>query len=239
MSNERLSAAKNLAENTIDRGANISAVYCRHYNDLVWAVEHKISSQRIMVAIYDDDLNSILPDSVMKSSSSTILVEFPEIVSGWAAVFKLSPILEKERFILDEVLVTTLRHTYDDYDFIIQFWDNMNVLVLPKNVKKIDRNIVQVIFSQPFSGYVEMARSISISTVKDQTVNNWSFFFGKMDGRNILAQATDLTREMILPKTLQRVEGIEQRVSDNRLIFGWNEEEVTGYAHAIVHGVRI
>ena len=185
------------------RQGNIGTAYYNTSGSAAWDVQHTISPSGIVYQAYSgitepapsawrfsDDIDRLVPDSVVSEDETTLRLNFSESVSG--AVF----VRNADYYHLQEEAATTwtINHNMNIAGAIVQCWDHQSERLYPENIQMISSNEHRATFSELVSGYatliaferdfVEEDIELETTPTADQPIGYWKIGTGADDNFN-------------------------------------------------------
>jgi len=132
-------------------------------------VTHNLGTLYPLVQVYGDDDEQIIPQRIKVLNSSSVQVDFPELVSGYVVVAKGGHIVSGTAFIevsnqttiaqnYTTASTVTVVHNLSTLFPLVQVYNSLDEQIIPQTIKILDSGSVRVDFPTPQTGYVVVAK---------------------------------------------------------------------------------
>jgi len=131
-------------------------------------VAHTFDTKNVIVQVYDNSDNLVIPQSITTSTTSSVDIVFDSITSGRVIVAKGGHIVTGSIQIASSSTVSdtftaqtsyTASHTFGTSDVFVQVYDNTDSLILPQKVKILTTGSVGLDFDTTTTGKVIIGKS--------------------------------------------------------------------------------
>jgi hypothetical protein len=131
-------------------------------------VVHTFDTKNVIVQVYDNSDNLVIPQSITTSTTSSVDIVFDSITSGRVIVAKGGHIVTGSIQIASSSTVSdtftaqtsyTASHTFGTSDVFVQVYDNTDSLILPQKVKILTTGSVGLDFDTTTTGKVIIGKS--------------------------------------------------------------------------------
>lgn len=129
-------------------------------NKLTHSVPHNFGTKNVIVSVYTNTDQQIIPQTVTTTDDNTITVTFCESTSGRIVVAKGGHIVSGsiELYTHKEPISGSasysITHNLNEDFPIIQIYDTLKKQVIPKEIQSVNLNTVQITFCETFTGMV-------------------------------------------------------------------------------------
>ena len=212
-------------------------VFTRGFSGKEWLMHHSIQEDNYMFLAMDENWTTILPQEAKKLGNGYLVVNFPNSITGYVSIFRLTPLLNFQIINVNDTNIVNFYHKFNPPDFIVQTWDSDGYLVLPKTIQK-DTQICTVEFDHNFTGTiccVFITNEVRYFT--DEIA--WQYIHRIQISRGcILLQADDKNNQVILPLEEKRFDSDIKTSFDNFIELDWSLNQ-SGKLLNIIHGYNI
>ncbi len=150
-------------------------------NTLTKVVNHNFSSKNLVISVYDEDDNQIIPANVNLTDLNNVTITFNQLSTGIVVVAKGGHIVGGNARI-DQVTTVTdtftnatskvVTHNFNTRNVLVSVYDNQYNQIIPETVNVANVNSVSVTFTQQSSGFVVVGRAGHIVSGSAQNSNN-------------------------------------------------------------------
>jgi hypothetical protein len=156
-------------------------------------VNHNFNSRNILVSVYDNDYNQIIPASVNVSSLDSVTITFTQASTGFAVIAKGGHIVSGSVVNIQEVATQvdtftsqttyTATHSFNTKDVFVTVYDNNDSVIIPSSIKTLTTGSVQLTFANSTSGRVVIGKAGHVITTNGGSgVVTWASVTGKPSG---------------------------------------------------------
>jgi hypothetical protein len=163
---------------TISEQATVADTFT---NTLTKVVNHNFSSKNLVISVYDEDDNQIIPANVNLTDLNNVTITFNQLSTGIVVVAKGGHIVGGNARI-DQVTTVTdtftnatskvVTHNFNTRNVLVSVYDNQYNQIIPETVNVANVNSVSVTFTQQSSGFVVVGRAGHIVSGSAQNSNN-------------------------------------------------------------------
>jgi|688.fasta_scaffold199791_2 hypothetical protein len=163
---------------TISEQATVADTFT---NTLTKVVNHNFSSKNLVISVYDEDDNQIIPANVNLTDLNNVTITFNQLSTGIVVVAKGGHIVGGNARI-DQVTTVTdtftnatskvVTHNFDTRNVLVSVYDNQYNQIIPETVNVANVNSVSISFTQQSSGFVVVGRAGHIVSGSAQDANN-------------------------------------------------------------------
>jgi hypothetical protein len=133
-------------------------------------VTHTFDTKNIIVQVYDDSDNLIIPQSITTTDTSTVDIVFDSVTSGRVIVAKgghivsgsITTTIVSSSTVSDTFTAQTsytASHTFGTSDVFVQVYDNTDSLIIPQKIKILTTGSVGLDFDTATTGKVIIGKS--------------------------------------------------------------------------------
>lgn len=150
---------------TISEQATVSDTFT---STLTKVVNHNFSSKNLVISVYDEDDNQIIPANVNLTDLDNVTITFDQLSTGTVVVAKGGHIVGGNARI-DQVTTVTdtftnaiskvVTHDFNTRNVLVSVYDNQYNQIIPETVNVANLNSVSVTFTQQSSGFVVVGRA--------------------------------------------------------------------------------
>jgi hypothetical protein len=126
-------------------------------------VTHNLDTNAPLVQIYDENDEQIIPTKIKIENNQQVLIEFPSQVSGKVVIAKGGHLIDvtnlsyvAESF--TNLSLVAVTHSFGTDAPIVQVYDNNGLQVIPREIRIIDENSLEVEFPINITGKVAISR---------------------------------------------------------------------------------
>ena len=150
---------------TVSEQATVSDTFT---NTLTKVVNHNFSSKNLIISIYDQNDNQIIPANVNLTDLNTVTITFNQLSTGTVVVAKGGHIVGGNATISQVSTVTdtftsatskVVTHNFDTRNVLVSVYDNQYNQIIPETVNVANLNSVTVTFTQLSSGFVVVGKA--------------------------------------------------------------------------------
>ena len=150
---------------TVSEQATVSDTFT---NTLTKVVSHNFSSKNLVISIYDQNDNQIIPANVNLTDLNTVTITFNQLSTGTVVVAKGGHIVGGNATISQVSTVTdtftsatskVVTHNFDTRNVLVSVYDNQYNQIIPEIVNVANLNSVTVTFTQLSSGFVVVGKA--------------------------------------------------------------------------------
>ena len=156
-------------------------------------VNHNFNSRNILVSVYDNDYNQIIPASVNVSSLDSVTITFTQASTGFAVIAKGGHIVSGSVVNIQEVATQvdtftsqttyTATHSFNTKDVFVTVYDNNDSVIIPSSIKTLTTGSVQLTFANSTSGRVVIGKAGHVITTNGGSgVVTWASVTSKPAG---------------------------------------------------------
>jgi hypothetical protein len=163
---------------TISEQATVADTFT---NTLTKVVNHNFSSKNLVISVYDEDDNQIIPANVNLTDLNNVTITFNQLSTGIVVVAKGGHIVGGNARI-DQVTTVTdtfinatskvVTHNFNTRNVLVSVYDNQYNQIIPETVNVANVNNVSVTFTQQSSGFVVVGRAGHIVSGSASNANN-------------------------------------------------------------------
>jgi hypothetical protein len=122
-----------------------------------WTFTHNLGQKYPIVQVFDEDGKVIIPSEIIMVDSSTTTITFPLAQAG-KAVASLGTGPGGMTQFFTSATTWSLKHDMGTDYPIVTVYDNNKNIVFPDRIKSIDSNNIEVGFSTPVAGHLNVAK---------------------------------------------------------------------------------
>ena len=150
---------------TVSEQATVSDTFT---STLTKVVSHNFSSKNLIISIYDQNDNQIIPANVNLTDLNTVTITFNQLSTGTVVVAKGGHIVGGNATISQVSTVTdtftsatskVVTHNFDTRNVLVSVYDNQYNQIIPEIVNVANLNSVTVTFTQLSSGFVVVGKA--------------------------------------------------------------------------------
>ena len=150
---------------TVSEQATVSDTFT---STLTKVVNHNFSSKNLIISIYDQNDNQIIPANVNLTDLNTVTITFNQLSTGTVVVAKGGHIVGGNATISQVSTVTdtftsatskVVTHNFDTRNVLVSVYDNQYNQIIPEIVNVANLNSVTVTFTQLSSGFVVVGKA--------------------------------------------------------------------------------
>ena len=150
---------------TVSEQATVSDTFT---STLTKVVSHNFSSKNLVISIYDQNDNQIIPANVNLTDLNTVTITFNQLSTGTVVVAKGGHIVGGNATISQVSTVTdtftsatskVVTHNFDTRNVLVSVYDNQYNQIIPETVNVANLNSVTVTFTQLSSGFVVVGKA--------------------------------------------------------------------------------
>ena len=165
VSHTELESASTNLNATVSEQATVSDTFT---NTLTKVVNHNFSSKNLVISIYDQNDNQIIPANVNLTDLNTVTITFNQLSTGTVVVAKGGHIVGGNATISEVTTVTdtftsatskVVTHNFDTRNILVSVYDNQYNQIIPETVNVANLNSVTVTFTQLSSGFVVVGKA--------------------------------------------------------------------------------
>jgi len=163
---------------TVSEQATVSDTFT---STLTKVVSHNFSSKNLVISIYDQNDNQIIPANVNLTDLNTVTITFNQLSTGTVVVAKGGHIVGGNATISQVSTVTdtftsatskVVTHNFDTRNVLVSVYDNQYNQIIPEIVNVANLNSVTVTFTQLSSGFVVVGKAGHIVSGSAANANN-------------------------------------------------------------------
>ena len=153
---------------TVSEQATVSDTFT---STLTKVVSHNFSSKNLVISIYDQNDNQIIPANVNLTNLNSVTITFNQLSTGTVVVAKGGHIVGGNATISQVSTVTdtftsatskVVTHNFDTRNVLVSVYDNQYNQIIPETVNVANLNSVTVTFTQLSSGFVVVGKAVHI-----------------------------------------------------------------------------
>jgi hypothetical protein len=150
---------------TVSEQATVSDTFT---STLTKVVNHNFSSKNLIISIYDQNDNQIIPANVNLTNLNSVTITFNQLSTGTVVVAKGGHIVGGNATISQVSTVTdtftsatskVVTHNFDTRNVLVSVYDNQYNQIIPEIVNVANLNSVTVTFTQLSSGFVVVGKA--------------------------------------------------------------------------------
>jgi len=150
---------------TVSEQATVSDTFT---NTLTKVVDHNFSSKNLVISVYDENDNQIIPANVNLTNNNSVTITFDQLSSGTVVVAKGGHIVGGNATISQVATVTdtftsasskVVAHNFDTRNVLVSVYDDNYNQIIPESVNVANLNSVTVTFSPIVSGFVVVGKA--------------------------------------------------------------------------------
>lgn len=150
---------------TVSEQATVSDTFT---STLTKVVSHNFSSKNLVISIYDQNDNQIIPANVNLTDLNTVTITFNQLSTGTVVVAKGGHIVGGNATISQVATITdtftnttskVVTHNFDTRNVLVSVYDNQYNQIIPEIVNVANLNSVTVTFTQLSSGFVVVGKA--------------------------------------------------------------------------------
>ena len=143
---------------TVSEQATVSDTFT---STLTKVVSHNFSSKNLVISIYDQNDNQIIPANVNLTDLNTVTITFNQLSTGTVVVAKGGHIVGGNATISQVSTATSkvVTHNFDTRNVLVSVYDNQYNQIIPETVNVANLNSVTVTFTQLSSGFVVVGKA--------------------------------------------------------------------------------
>lgn len=156
-------------------------------------VNHNFNSRNIIVSVYDNDYNQIIPASVNVSNLDSVTITFTQSSTGFAVIAKGGHIVSGSVVNIEEVATQvdtftaqttyTATHSFNTKDVFVTVYDDQDSVIIPSSIKTLTTGSVQLTFAESTTGRVVIGKAGHVITTNGSSgVVTWNSVTGKPSG---------------------------------------------------------
>ena len=165
-------------------------------------VNHNFNSRNVIVSVYDNDYNQIIPASVNVSNLDSVTITFTQSSTGFAVVAKGGHIVSGSIVNIEEVATQvdtftaqtsyTATHSFNTKDVFVTVYDDEDSVIIPSSIKTPTTGSVQLTFAESTTGRVVIGKAGHVITTNGGSgVVTWTSITGKPS--NLLSGSISFT----------------------------------------------
>lgn len=150
---------------TISEQATVSDSFT---NTLTKVVNHNFSSKNLVISVYDENDNQIIPATVNLTDNNNVTITFNQLTTGTVVVAKGGHIVGGNAKI-DQVTTVTdtftnatskvVTHNFNTRNILVSVYDNQYNQIIPQSVNVANLNTVTVTFNPATTGFVVVGKA--------------------------------------------------------------------------------
>lgn len=135
---------------------------------LTKVVNHNFSSKNLVIGVYDDNDNQIIPATVNLTDNNNVTITFNQLTTGTVVVAKGGHIVGGNAKI-DQVTTVTdtftnvtskvVTHNFNTRNILVSVYDNQYNQIIPQSVNVANLNTVTVTFNPATTGFVVVGKA--------------------------------------------------------------------------------
>lgn len=150
---------------TVSEQATVSDTFT---NTLTKVVNHNFSSKNLVISVYDENDNQIIPANVNLTDNNSVTITFNQLSSGTVVVAKGGHIVGGNATISQVSTVTdtftsasskVVAHNFDTRNVLVSVYDDEYNQIIPESVNVANLNSVTVTFNPITSGFVVVGKA--------------------------------------------------------------------------------
>lgn len=150
---------------TVSEQATVSDTFS---NTLTKVVNHNFSSKNLVISVYDENDNQIIPANVNLTNNNSVTITFNQLSSGTVVVAKGGHIVGGNATISQVATVTdtftsastkVVAHNFDTRNVLVSVYDHEYNQIIPESVNVANLNSVTVTFNPIASGFVVVGKA--------------------------------------------------------------------------------
>lgn len=188
-------------------------------------VNHDFNSRNIIVSVYDNDYNQIIPASVNVSSLDSVTITFTQASTGFAVIAKGGHIVSGSVVNIQEVATQvdtftaqttyTANHTFNTKDVFVTVYDDNDSVIIPSAIKTTTTGSVQLTFAESTTGRVVIGKAGHLITTNGSSgVVTWNSVTGKPT--NLLSGSVTYTSITGKPTLLSGSNQVDYNLINNK-----------------------
>jgi len=150
---------------TISEQATVSDSFT---NTLTKVVNHNFSSKNLVISVYDENDNQIIPATVNLTDNNNVTITFNQLTTGTVVVAKGGHIVGGNAKI-DQVTTVTdtftnatskvVTHNFNTRNILVSVYDNQYNQIIPQSVNVANLNTVTITFNPATTGFVVVGKA--------------------------------------------------------------------------------
>src|SRR6056300_446961 len=140
----------------------VATVTDTYSNTTTKSVAHNFGTRNVVVQVYDQDFNVVIPQGISLPDTNTATVTFSTLATGTVVVVKGGHVVQGTassgntyKAAISGSSAYTITHGLSEEFPLVQFYDNVTKQqVLPQTITSVDANQVSITFSTTFAGNV-------------------------------------------------------------------------------------
>jgi hypothetical protein len=150
---------------TISEQATVSDSFT---STLTKVVNHNFSSKNLVISVYDENDNQIIPATVNLTDNNNVTITFNQLTTGTVVVAKGGHIVGGNAKI-DQVTTVTdtftnatskvVTHNFNTRNILVSVYDNQYNQIIPQSVNVANLNTVTVTFNPATTGFVVVGKA--------------------------------------------------------------------------------
>ena len=147
-----------------------STIYDTFTNASSKVVTHNFNTKNVLVSVYLDNDQLIIPDSIETTTENTVTITLDQARSGRIVVAKgghlvsgsAQAIISEEATVTDNFISASSKsvtHNFNTKNVLVQTYLDDDSLIIPSSVITTDLNTVDVTFDQAYSGRVVVGKA--------------------------------------------------------------------------------
>ncbi len=150
---------------TISEQATVSDTFT---STLTKVVNHNFSSKNLVISVYDENDNQIIPATVNLTDNNNVTITFNQLTTGTVVVAKGGHIVGGNAKI-DQVTTVTdtftnatskvVTHNFNTRNILVSVYDNQYNQIIPQSVNVANLNTVTVTFNPATTGFVVVGKA--------------------------------------------------------------------------------
>lgn len=150
---------------TVSEQATVSDTFI---DTLTKVVNHNFSSKNLVISVYDENDNQIIPANVNLTDNNSVTITFNQLSSGTVVVAKGGHIVGGNATISQVATVTdtftsasskVVSHNFDTRNVLVSVYDDEYNQIIPESVNVANLNSVTVTFNPIASGFVVVGKA--------------------------------------------------------------------------------
>ncbi len=150
---------------TISEQATVSDTFT---STLTKVVNHNFSSKNLVISVYDENDNQIIPATVNLTDNNNVTITFNQLTTGTVVVAKGGHIVGGNAKI-DQVTTVTdtftnatskvVTHNFNTRNILVSVYDNQYNQIIPQSVNVANLNTVTITFNPATTGFVVVGKA--------------------------------------------------------------------------------
>ncbi len=150
---------------TISEQATVSDSFT---STLTKVVNHNFSSKNLVISVYDENDNQIIPATVNLTDNNNVTITFNQLTTGTVVVAKGGHIVGGNAKI-DQVTTVTdtftnatskvVTHNFNTRNILVSVYDNQYNQIIPQSVNVANLNTVTITFNPATTGFVVVGKA--------------------------------------------------------------------------------